>query len=176
MKSDIAVEWVGWNDRQTNPKGDWFAWLDRLGFHSVSCWLAINFGSHTLARRAEYLRLIREDVGDLGTMGWDLSDPSDEGIPPAIEWLDQQIALARAPYGNTALVLSIYPLTSDGQSIVPDERVYRLRPFRKKDWSAMKPLAVQWLKAAAERSPSRAAATNLFNLGEVMLAEMQRKR
>ncbi len=172
----IGYEWVEWGNYKTTFAGRLKTAIDHAGLFPIWRRAVSMFGSRAHAREVEYAALIEQGVGTLETMGWDLSDPPDEGLQPALKWLSEQIALARAPYGATAFVLSVFPLDDDLQTPIGGVKVRRLRPFKKEQWKEIKPLAGKWMKKMAALSPVGAVGTHLFNFGDVILAEMNNRR
>ena len=131
------------------------------------------FGSFAAKEQIIYAEIVEQGVGFAPeATGWDLSEDADEYVEAALKQLGQEIALARAPYGNTVIVATLIPLAEDRRSTAPGQDYGRLPPFRKEDWPRLKQQAAEQMKAVAEKSPVKCVATHIFNYGDVMLKAM----
>ncbi len=129
------------------------------------------FGTADMKRMAIYGELLECDIGQVGAMGFDFDD-LEQGAASALLWLNEEIALARAPYGNAVILLTIIALSGDLQTCAEGTECYRLSPFQKKDWPKFRPTAIDRMKEAARQSPVNAVGISLFNFGEVILKSM----
>lgn len=146
----------------------------RLSLWSVKSWWDRRFGTAEQRKNAILGDLVQRGIGAVNTTGWDLSADPEGIIAEALEWLSQKIALARTPYGSSAIILKIYPLAKDRETCCGD--VIALPPFHKKQWPEFKSQVADVMRRSAESSPVKAAAVHLFDFGDTLLHAVNENR
>lgn len=139
----------------------------RLSLWKVKSWWDKRFGAPEQKKNAVLGDLVLQGVGAVHSTGWDLSASPDETIAEALEWLGQEIALARSPYGSSAIIIKVYPLAGDRETCCGE--VIALPPFHKKQWPEVKPQVAEAMRQSAAQSPIQAAAVHLFDFGSTLL-------
>ena len=137
-------------------------------FNKIRFWLTRRFGTTEQKRLATYREIINRGVGDLGTEGWNLSVCPEEAIEEALAWMNEKIRLARAPYGNSVILVKVAPV-NEALTEAAWEQGEPIPPFPKQDWPEMRTKITEHVRLAADQSPVKVAAINIFNFGDVLL-------
>ena len=120
---------------------------------------------------AIYSELLDLGVGDPGSEGWNLSEAPDEAIEEALEWMDGKIRLARAPYGNSVIVVKVAPVNAALNEVLW-EQGKPIPPFPKRDWPKMRDQIAARMRQAANVSPVGVVVTGIFSFGDVLLRSL----